>query len=338
MRVAILVESWGEPWNEGYKNLAKYIVEAVNSSVNMTVIPANKVGFTTLEDFDLIHIFNYSVPLHLFPYFVRRRRPVVKHVAKKELDIGIRPFVTTLLNTKLLWDTFIVTTPILREEIRRLTKGKPVFCLPPPIPTSYFKKLNKEECRQTLGLEPNTLYIGYTGTLNRFRDLGIIARALKLINNEKVKLVLSLTNITSEKFADLKKFLMTNRVKFVNVKDVRLFYSSVDLLIYPVAREGAVEPPLTLLEAMSSGCAVAAYKNVVNSNVISNGHNGFLFSSVESLAEIINNLIKEEFDIEVVARNARKTIIENYDSSILRKSYIELYEKIISKDNLFKIS
>jgi glycosyltransferase involved in cell wall biosynthesis len=331
MKLAFIVESWGEPWNEGYKNLARYIVEAVSGLVNVSVIPANRVKIPVLEDFDLIHIFNYSVPPHLFPYFARIRRPVVKHVTKKELDIGVRPLIRTLLNAKFVWDAFIVTTSILREEIRRLAKGKPVFYLPPPIPTSYFKKLDKEECRQTLGLESNIIYLGYTGTLNRFRDLEVIARSLKLINDERVKLVLSLTNITSGKFAELKKFLMTNRVKFVSVEDIRLFYSSVDLLVYPVEREGAVEPPLTVLEAMSCGCAVAAYKNAVTSKLILDSYNGFLFSSAEGLAEIINNLTREEFDIEAVAKNAQKTIVENYDPSILRKSYVELYKKLIDK-------
>jgi len=331
VKLAVLVESWGEPWNEGYKNLARYIVEAVSGLINVSVLPANRVEIPVLEDFDLIHIFNYSVPPHLFAYFARIKRPIIKHVAKKELDISVKSLIRTLLNTKFVWDAFIVTSNTLREEIRRLAKSKPVFYAPPPIPTSYFKKLDKEECRQTLGLESDMIYLGYTGTLNKFRDLEVIARALKLTSDERVKLVLSLTNITSGKLAELKKFLMTNRVKFVDVKDVRLFYSSVDMLVYPVAREGAVEPPLTVLEAMSCGCAVAAYKNAMTSKLILDAYNGFLFSSAEDLAEIINNLTREEFDIEAVAKNAQKTIVENYDPSILRKSYVELYKKLIDK-------
>jgi glycosyltransferase involved in cell wall biosynthesis len=331
MRVAVLVENWGEPWNEGYKNLAKYIVEAVGNLVNVSVISANRVKIPVLEGFDLIHIFNYSIPPHLFAYFARIRRPIIKHVAKKELDIDIRSLVRTLLNTKIVWDAFIVTTNTLREEIRRLAKGKPIFCVPPPIPTGYFKKLDKEECRQILGLEPDIIYLGYTGTLNRFRDLEVIARTLKLIKDRRVKLALSLTNITSRKLIELKKFLIMNRVKFIVVKDIRLFYSSVDLLVYPVEREGAVEPPLTLLEAMSNGCAVAAYKNMITSKLILDGYNGFLFSSTENLAGIINKLVREELDTETVSENARRTIIENYDASILRKSYVELYEKLINR-------
>jgi glycosyltransferase involved in cell wall biosynthesis len=331
MKVAVLVESWGEPWNEGYKNLARYIVETVNGLVDVSVISAGNVKISALESFDLVHIFNYSLPLHLLAYFARIRKPVIKHIAKKELDIGVKPLIRTLFNIKFAWDALIVTTSRLKEEIERLARSKPVFYLPPPIPMSYFKKLDKEECRRALGLEPDVIYIGYTGTLNRFRRLEVISEALRLIDNERVKFALSLTNIDSGELVKLKRLLMTNKVKLVSVKNVRLFYSSVDLLVYPVKREGAVEPPLTLLEAMSCGCPVAAYKNVVTSKLILDGYNGFLFSSTEGLAKVIDNLMREELDMEVVAKNAQRTIVENYDASVLRKPYIEMYEKLINE-------
>ena len=79
--MAVLVESWGEPWNEGYKNLARYIVEMLRDSVSISVIPADEVKLSSLENFDLIHIFNYTIPLHLFVRFARVKKPIVKHIA-----------------------------------------------------------------------------------------------------------------------------------------------------------------------------------------------------------------------------------------------------------------
>jgi glycosyltransferase involved in cell wall biosynthesis len=332
MKVAILTESWGEPWNEGYKNLAKYIVEMINNTIDISVVPANSMRIPILERFDLIHIFNYSIPLHLFAYFARIRKPILKHIAKKELDVGIRPFTRTLFNIKFIWDALIVTTNILKEEVGRLTGDKPVFCLPPPIPTNYFKEFNKEECRRILGLEPKTIYVGYTGTLNKFRDLEVVIKALRLVDDERVKFAISLGNINPRRVIELKKVLMTNRVKLVRVKDVRLFYSSLDLLVYPVRREGAVEPPLTLLEAMSCGCIVVAYKHVITSQLIIEDRNGFLFSSAEDLSRVINKYTRGELDIEAVSRNARRTIVENYDASALYKPYLKVYENIITNE------
>jgi glycosyltransferase involved in cell wall biosynthesis len=331
MKLAVLVESWGEPWNEGYKNLARYIIETVSGPINVRVIAANRQKIPILKDFDLIHIFNYAIPLHLFAYFAGLRIPILKHVAKKELDIGVRPFVRTFLNTKFVWDAFITTTKMLKEEIKRLAKYKPVYCVPPPIPTNYFKQLDRDECRQTLGLESEMVYLGYTGTLNMYRNLEVITNVFRLINNERIKLALSVTNISSGKLAKLKKLLATNMVKLVSAKDVRLFYSSVDLLVYPVKREGAIEPPLTILEAMSCGCMVAAYRNVVTSKLISDGYNGYTFSSSVDLAKIIRSLMSGRLDREAIAENARKTVIKSYDSSVLRKSYMELYKRLLNE-------
>jgi glycosyltransferase involved in cell wall biosynthesis len=330
MRVAVLVESWGELWNEGYKNLAKYIIETINDLIDVSVIPANGARISILKRFDIIHIFNYPIPPHLLVYFARIGVPILKHVAKKELDVGIRPLMRNLLYLKLIWDAFITTTNVLKEEVGRLAGGKPVFYLPPPIPTNYFKKLDKDECRRILGLVPRTIYVGYTGTLNKFRHLEVIVKALRQVD-EQVKLIISLTNIKPRRLIELKKFLMRDKVKFVSVKDIRLFYSSLDLLVYPVEREGAIEPPLTLLEAMSCGCPVAAYRNVITSQLVLDGHNGFLFSSPENLAEVIGKLARGELDMEVVSENARKTILQNYDASALRNSYVEVYEKLINE-------
>jgi len=332
-KVAVLIESWGEPWNEGYKNLARYIVEMLSDSVNINVIPADKVKFSSLENFDLIHIFNYTIPLHLFVRFARVKKPIVKHIAKKEVDINVKSFARTLLNTRFVWDAFIATTDILAEEVRRLVRDKPVFYLPPPIPTDFFKKLDKDECRELLGLKNDEIYIGYTGTLNRFRNLGLILKALRLINDkrkEKIKFILSLTNVKPEELAQLKEYLNMNQIKLLTVKDVRLIYSSIDALIYPVKREGAIEPPLTILEAMSCECIVVAYRNIVTSKLILDGYNGFTFSDSEDLAKIIRHLIDGRLDGRI-AENARKTIVKSYDSSMLCKFYVRLYEQILDE-------
>ena len=332
LRVAFLVESWGEPWNEGYKNLVRYIVEMLNDSINVSVIPADEVRFSLLESFDLIHIFNYNIPLHLLVHFARIKKPIAKHVAKKELDIGIGPLVKTLLNNKLVWDAFIVTTNILREEIKRLAKDKPIFYLPPPIPTSYFKKFDKDESRKLLGLESDKIYLGYTGTLNKFRNLEVILKVLKLIKNERVRFAISVTNITSEKITELKKLSTAKRVKFVSVKDVRLFYSAIDMLVYPVERRGAIEPPLTVLEAMSCGTLVVALDNIITRSIIKPFQNGFLFSTYEDLLDIISNVIQIGQDgFKGVSINARNTIDELFSFRKLKTTYLKALRLIAER-------
>ncbi|MGC9106679.1 MAG: glycosyltransferase [Infirmifilum sp.] len=328
MKVAFLVESWGEPWNEGYKNLAKYITETISNEIQVKVFSASEVEPFILNEFNVIHIFNYKPPFYYIPAFIKARKHVIKQIAKKELDINVATMVKNLFYAKLTWGTIVTSTDILREEVRRLVRDKPVYYIPPPIPVNHFRPLDKQRSRRIIGLDPSGVYIGYTGTLNRFRKLEMIGEALKLINDKRVTLVFSLTNINSGNICELRRFPLLNKVRLVKVKDVRYFYSSVDLLVFPVEQEGAVEPPLTVLEAMSCGSVVVAYKNMVTSRLILNGHNGFLFSSPEELAEIIRRFLNEEFDTGKIAMNARKTIMQYYDASKLRIHYLELYRQV----------
>jgi glycosyltransferase involved in cell wall biosynthesis len=339
MKIAFLVENWGEPWNEGYKNLARYILEMLKEHMKIEVLSGNKISNSViplLTQYDLIHIFNYSVPLHRLILFTTIKNPIIKHVAKKELDVNVKSLIKTSMNMRLLWDAFITTTEVLAKELRRLAKNKPIFHLPPPIPTHYFIKLDRDKSREILGLKQDYIYIGYAGTLNKFRNLEVLLRAMKPVINDRadVKLLLALTNVSRKEFTLLKKLLLDyglkpSQVVFVKANDVRLIYSSVDALVYPAKREGSVEPPLTILEAMSSECIVVAYKSIITSRFITNGYNGYLFSNAEDLAKIIKNIVSGKVD-ENVASNARRTIIRNYGSHILSKLYIETYRLILS--------
>jgi glycosyltransferase involved in cell wall biosynthesis len=341
MKIAFLVENWGEPWNEGYKNLAKYILEMLKEYVEIEVLSSNKISNSViplLTQHDLIHIFNYSIPLHRLISFTRIENPIIKHVAKKELDINVKSLIKTSINMRFVWDAFITTTEVLAKELRRLAKNKPIFHLPPPIPTHYFVKLDRDKSREVLGLKQDCIYIGYTGTLNKFRNLEVLLKAMKPVINDKadVKLLLALTNVSRKEFMLLKKLLLDygfkpSQVVFVKTNDVRLIYSSLDALVYPAEREGSVEPPLTILEAMSSETIVVAYRNVITSRLIIDGFNGFLFSDSEDLNRISQCLISNRLNSEDIAKNARKTITKYYDFSNLRRSYIETYERIVSE-------
>jgi len=341
MRIAFLVENWGEPWNEGYKNLARYILEMLKEHVKIEILPGNKIGNSViplLTQYDLIHIFNYSIPLHRLISFTKIKNPIIKHVAKKELDTNVKSLIKTSMNMRLVWDAFITTTEVLAKELRYLAKNKPIFHLPPPIPTHYFVKLDRDKSREILGLKQDSVYIGYTGTLNKFRNLEVLLKAVKPIidNRADVKLLLALTNVSRKEFMLLKKLLLDyglkpSQVAFAKTNDVRLIYSSVDVLVYPAEREGSVEPPLTVLEAMSSETTVVVYRNVITSRLIINGFNGFLFSGPEDLTKTLQSLISDRFSSRDIAKNARETITKYYGFSILRRSYIETYEHIVSE-------
>jgi len=334
LRIAFLVENWGPPWNEGYKNLAKYIFDMLKDGISIKVFTYNEPLRNTWKDYDLIYVFNYPHTLSTLLSFIPLRKRIIKEVAKKELDTDVGTLIKSFLIGKMFWRSVIATSKLLEYELKRLLGAhKHVYYLPPPIPTDYFKPLDPDRSRQVLGLESNKFYIGYTGTLNRYRRLDLLINAMKLLGkNNNLELLLSITNVNNANQQLLMKELRrikTISVRLVNVKDVRIFYSAVDLLVYPVEREGAVEPPLTVLEAMSCGVPVVAYKTPVTQMLINNLVDGFLFKDHTELASIIKTMLVGEIDKNEIKRNARIKIISRFGNKILKEKYLKTLEKLV---------
>jgi len=104
-KLALLVESWGEPWNEGYKNLARYIYMTLEGYVNISVYSYydSKV-LINIRDYDAIWNFNYPETLKTMLYFMSLRKAgkvVIKEVAKKEFDLDLRSKIKTLRDNQL---------------------------------------------------------------------------------------------------------------------------------------------------------------------------------------------------------------------------------------------
>ena len=70
----------------------------------------------------------------------------------------------------------------------------------------------------------------------------------------------------------------------------------------------------SMLEAMSSGCVVVASNTSPVTEVIQDGHNGYLVEFF-SPVEIVDNIIKildQGTNVVDIGRNARKTVRDNY--------------------------
>ncbi len=338
LRIAFLVESWGEPWNEGYKNLARYIYEILKKHTSIEVLEKDRASISKLKDYDVIWIFNYPETVKTIHNLlslmrINKKVKIIKEVAKRELDLGFKSKVKTIMLRRRLWNIMVVTTDLLRLELTRLT-GKQPFLLPPPIPIDYFKPLDKDEARALLGFEEDKIYVGYSGTINKHRKLGIIFEALKNVKHEDIVLVMALTNVQRK---DLVSMLKESRkfqisLKFVKTNDVRTLFSALDLVVYPVEREGSVEPPLTVLEAMSCETPVAALRTPITEKIIQNGRDGFLFSTPQELRIIIEEMLQDMINKDKISVNARRKILEKFAPENIEKAYLEFLEILRNKE------
>jgi glycosyltransferase involved in cell wall biosynthesis len=336
-RIAFLVESYGEPWNEGYKNLVKYIIEMIGNRAQTNVFTTSSAKNAVFKNFDLLYLFNQEIGPLTFLKILASRKPVLKHVAKKETDVNLIETTKTHLYSRFLWKAISTTTSTLKNDLQRLTHKKSIFYLPPPISIDYFSKLNKEECREELGLSKERIYVAYTGRLNSYRKMELIFSALRSINQPNVQLLLSITDQDEKQKRLLGTQINTlgtnspKKVKFVNASDIRYLYASSDILLYPVDRKGAVEPPLTVLEAMSCSCVVAAFRTPAVQSLIKEYENGFLFSNSEELSQLIDLLSTRSLDTETIGENARKTIVENFSARNLISLYLGAFREILNE-------
>lgn len=325
MKIALIVESFSEPWNEGYKNIAKYTYELLkdNPTLDISVISANKVYSTNFEDFDLIHVFNFKPKIGFFLKYSGKVK-LVKHFAKNDIRHSHEK-IKFRLQSFLFWDAFTTTTLELKKDLSYLGSRK-IFNLIPPIPAAYFKPASRTECLLSLNLDElqSQKIIIYTGRINKQRKADWIYDCFSK-KNVDTRYILAISEGIDNNLQKLE-----NVIVLPKVLDIRWLYSIADLLIYPVERDGAVEPPLTVLEAMSCGCTVAAYKNAGISQIITSGVNGFLFSTLEELNQIVKDIASNKFELNLIKNNARNTIVKNFDLNDLQNTYFSFYENLLN--------
>ena len=90
--------------------------------------------------------------------------------------------------------------------------------------------------------------------------------------------------------------------------------------------------PMSLLEAMSCGCAVVSTATCMIPEIIENGVNGFASNDEEELKGYVNTLLNDEALRKELGNNARKTISEVFSQenfvSNWNKTFDQLYEAV----------
>lgn len=97
------------------------------------------------------------------------------------------------------------------------------------------------------------------------------------------------------------------------------------------AEDGDMEGlPNTILEAMSIGTPVVATRHAAIPELIEDKKTGFLVAEkdVDGLADIIEKIIRGDFDLNKIRRNARKMIEENYSIELMVHKVENIYDMI----------
>jgi glycosyltransferase involved in cell wall biosynthesis len=129
-----------------------------------------------------------------------------------------------------------------------------------------------------------------------------------------------------------KNVIFPGRISWDEVPE---FLAGADIFVLPsiADKKGNVDGlPTVLLEAMSSGCAIVASDIGGVSLVIDHGANGVLVQpgDIDALAEAIQDLIMNPQKRAMIARAARKSILETYNWESVTQIIASLLDQAVS--------
>lgn len=177
---------------------------------------------------------------------------------------------------------------------RMLAQGCPdtrVRLLPLGIDKHRFTKIPRGKARETLELPTDAQFILYMGPLVASKGINLLERTLGAFVRRKPHvrfIVVTARDAESRESYDrskariqhaLDRAAATYRIVEGEVRS-ELFLAAADIVLQPLLTEhGTFDPPLTVLEALAAGTLVVASRLPGLEELISVGHNGFLFSA-----------------------------------------------------------
>lgn len=123
---------------------------------------------------------------------------------------------------------------------------------------------------------------------------------------------------------ELKNELTSPNIKITGWKERKEVLHELnknDIFLLPSLWEGL---PISLLEAMYMQKICIVSSCIGNRDVIENGKNGFIINSVEDFEEIIKNIMKNK-DIDKITEQAKKDVLEKYNTDKMVEEYEKLY-------------
>ncbi|MCQ2788905.1 MAG: glycosyltransferase [bacterium] len=89
----------------------------------------------------------------------------------------------------------------------------------------------------------------------------------------------------------------------------------------------------SIMEAMACECPIVASATAPVKEVVQDGYNGILFDffNINDQVEKIEFALSNPDKMEVMRKNARKTILDKYDIDVVFPQHVELMQKLINK-------
>jgi glycosyltransferase involved in cell wall biosynthesis len=211
-----------------------------------------------------------------------------------------------------------------------LLKDKKHINLPNLIDTLVFKPFNKKDVRELWNLPKDkklVLFGAMGATSDPRKGFDELSETLNKLEIDNIELVI----FGSSKPKNPPKFkFKTHYLGHLN-DDISLItlYSAVGVMIVPSLQENLSN---TIMESLACGTPVVGFDIGGNSDMIEHQKNGYLAKPFDTtdLKDGVEWILNND-NYNALCTNAREKVLKEFDSVVVAKKYIELYNEIIRK-------
>ena len=357
------------PWNEGRRVISKNIIDALKKHTDLDVSVVSSIGkeeekikgveyanttwltrcthgydplldasmikliksINKRKEIDILHLFTAHFPVFAF-YGKGIKKPVVaQFFGNPHLNIlkrfrvpgAIGMYLTTSLETGWFNDLGI-------NNFQNVN---------PPINTDIFKPQDKSEARRYFNLPEDKFILLYMGNLSEVRFSPDFISNNKLLKGQNNLLVIAANDIDSywqnNRFLDKGNIVL--RKGILNENEKVMLYNAADAFILPFDAKlesykhvFVIDPPITMLEAMSCGVSVMVPNGFSIPKIIKEGYNGYVTSlgDFKGIDKLLKCLLEE--DTKKAGINARKTILNGFSCEKVALRMERIYEGVLN--------
>ena len=211
-----------------------------------------------------------------------------------------------------------------------LFKKNKVVCLPNPIDTLIYSPLDKNIARDLLRLPKNkklVLFGALGATSDPRKGYKELCEALLQLKEQDIELVVF--GSSKPKISEDFKFNTHYLGQLHDDVTLRALYSAADVMVVPSKQEAFGQ---TASESMACGTPVVAFACTGLLDIVEHLKTGYLTKPYDTtdLATGIDWVLNAP-NYDELSTNARNKVLNEFDSQVVAKQYIELYESVLEK-------
>ena len=223
---------------------------------------------------------------------------------------------------------YVACSRWLESEAKKsaLLKGQKITSIPNPIDTHIYKKGNKQEARQRLGLPLDRKLILFASqrVTNENKGMGYLIEACRQLADIPQLGLMILGGHAEEVVPQLP--LEAWPLGYVNDEQrVVDAYNAADVFVLPSLSENL---PNTIMEAMACGVPCVGFKVGGIPEEIDHRRNGYVaeYRQAEDLARGIRWILTEA-DYDQLSRDAVHKVVQSYSQQSVAMKYLDVYHQ-----------